>query len=281
MVMSDTTLRAIRKVLFPVDFSKRCNGAARYVEALAGRFEAEILLLHVVDTGTYFYPDEAEPAVAKRLEEFLADELKYFSTRRMCLVGEPAAKIAEVVKSWQPDLVMMPTHGLGAYRRLLLGSVTAKVLHDVDCPVWTGVHSEEAPRLEDIACRNVLCAVDLQDRSASVLEWAAFLAKEYGAGMGLVHATPAPLATPARFPDPEFLAYVEKEAAKRIAQLQAAAGTDAKVFITAGDPAEVVSCAAKDFGADVLVIGRHGGAGHLRHNAYAILRHSPCPVISI
>jgi hypothetical protein len=32
---------AIKKILFPVDFSKRCIGAARYVEAMAGRFEAE------------------------------------------------------------------------------------------------------------------------------------------------------------------------------------------------------------------------------------------------
>jgi nucleotide-binding universal stress UspA family protein len=41
---------------------------------------------------------------------------------------------------------------------------------------------------------------------------------------------------------------------------------------------------AHQFEADLLVIGRHGGAGfeaHLRQNAYAILRESPCPVISI
>jgi nucleotide-binding universal stress UspA family protein len=279
--MSITTPPAIHKILFPVDFSDRCTGAARYVEALAGRFEAELMLLHVVDTGAYFYPEVAQPAIEQRLEEYLAEELKYFSTRRMCVMGEPAAKIAEVVKSWNADLVMMPTHGLGAYRRLLLGSVTAKVLHDVACPVWTGVHSEAAPPLENIACRNVLCAVDFQDRSSRVLEWAAFLAKEYGADLGIVHATPAPPATPTRFPDPDFLTYLETEAGKRIAQLQASARTDARIFVSGGDPAEVVSCAARQFGADIAVIGRHGGAGHLRHNAYAILRQSPCPVISI
>jgi nucleotide-binding universal stress UspA family protein len=275
------TKPAIRKILFPVDFSERCVGAARYVEALAGRFQAELMLLHVVDTGAYFYPDEAQPNVKNRLEEFLAGELKYFATCRMCVVGEPAAKIVEVVKSWKPDLVMLPTHGLGAYRRLLLGSVTAKVLHDVECPVWTGIHSEEAPPLEDIALRKVLCAVDLQDRSASVLTWASFLTKEYGADLGIVHATPAAPATPTRFPDPDFLTYLEAEAGKSIAHLQASVDTSARVFVRGGDPAEVVTCAAKQFGADILIIGRHGGAGHLRHNAYAILRQAPCPVISI
>ena len=41
---------------------------------------------------------------------------------------------------------------------------------------------------------------------------------------------------------------------------------------------------AKDFSVDLLVIGRHNGAGitgRLRHNAYAILRASPCPIISV
>ena len=39
----------LRRILFPVDFSIRCRGAAAYVEALAGRFEAELILLHVVE----------------------------------------------------------------------------------------------------------------------------------------------------------------------------------------------------------------------------------------
>ena len=55
-------------------------------------------------------------------------------------------------------------------------------------------------------------------------------------------------------------------------------------MIDRGDPAEVVTGAAKEFGADLLIIGRHsgsGGKGYLRHNAYAILRKSICPVISL
>jgi nucleotide-binding universal stress UspA family protein len=43
--------------------------------------------------------------------------------------------------------VDLPTHGLGAFRRSLIGSITAKVLHDAECPVWTGVHLAQAPPL--------------------------------------------------------------------------------------------------------------------------------------
>jgi len=78
--------------------------------------------------------------------------------------------------------------------------------------------------------------------------------------------------------------YVAEQAKKEIDALQAQVGTAPHVFISSGDPAKVIASAAKDFDADLLVIGRHGVAGlagNLLQNAYAILRESPGPVISI
>jgi hypothetical protein len=49
----------------------------------------------------------------------------------MAILGDPAHAITDFVASNKVDLVMMPTHGYGPFRQLLLGSVTAKVLHDV------------------------------------------------------------------------------------------------------------------------------------------------------
>ena len=77
----------IKRILFPVDFSERSTGAARYVEAMAGWFQAEIMLLHVVDTGSRWYPEDAKPHLKQQLDHFLADELKYFTTQRVCTVG--------------------------------------------------------------------------------------------------------------------------------------------------------------------------------------------------
>jgi nucleotide-binding universal stress UspA family protein len=276
----------IKKILFPVDFSARSIGAAHYVEFLAGRFDAEIMLLHVVENGTNTLADELLPARQIQLDGFLADELKYFTTLRTCVVGQDAAReIIDSARSWQPDLVMMPTHGFGLYRRLLLGSVTAKVLHDLECPVWTDVHSEQAPALEEITCRRVLCAIDLEDQSACLLRWGAFLAGEYQADLRIVHAIPvAEGGLPGRYFDTEFVASIAAEAKSRIATLQTSCGTKASVEIEAGDPAKVVADVARAFAADLLIIGRHdssGVGGHLRQNAYGILRDSPCPVISI
>jgi len=278
----------IHRILFPVDFSDGCLSVARYVEFMAGLFEAEIMLLNVVGMGEggLTLAEERLPGRQAQLDEFLADELKYFTAERVCVTGDdPVPEIVAAAERWQPDLVMMPTHGLGVFRRLLLGSVTAKILHDLDCPVWTSVHSDAVLPLEQIHCRRILCALDLGDRSQSVLQWAAALAGESEADLGIVHATPELSAGYAGWAlEQEFADSVSKQAAERIEKLQAAAGTAARVFIRGGDSAKVIAAAARDSGADLLVIGRHdatGISGYLRQNAYAILRDSPCPVISI
>jgi nucleotide-binding universal stress UspA family protein len=272
----------IEKILFPVDFSPACANVARYVEAFAGQFEAEIMLLHVVGPGDgeLTLPEELLPLRQAQLNAFLADELKYFSVERVCVTGDdPAPQIAATALRWQPDLVMMPTHGLSAFQRFFFGSVAATILRDIDCPVWTSVHSEIALPLEDIHCRRILVALDLTDRSQSVLAWAAALAAEYQAVLGIVHVTAEmPRAVTAVALQEDLTQSISSQVAKEIESLQKTAGTAARVWIDSGDPPTVIAGASKEFGADLLVIGRHQSGPD---DAYAILRESPCPVISI
>jgi nucleotide-binding universal stress UspA family protein len=275
----------IKRILFPVDFSDSCAGAARYVEAFAGQFEAEIMLLHSVGMGEYNLPEDLLPHRQAQLDKFLAEELKHFTTHRVCVSGDAAPDIVDAARRWHPDLVMMATYGLGTFRRFLIGSVTAKVLHDLHLPVWTAVHAENAPPLERIHCRTVLCALDLSPRSQSVLEWAARLADEFDAKLGIVHATePLPEAYLSGDLEGELTRSVVGNAERRIEIIQAAVGIAGPVFVKSGDPARTVACAAKQFNADLLVMGRHsapGVTGYLRQSAWDILRHSPCPAISI
>lgn len=275
----------IRKILFPVDFSESSTGAARYVEFFAGRFEAEVMMLHAVGMGERTLPEELLPARKAELDAFMADEFKYFTTQRVCEIeDDPAAAIAAEARKWGADLVMLPTHGLGFFRRHLLGSVTAKVLHDVTCPIWTSVHAEAAPPLEGIHCRRIVCALALDPCSARVLDWAGWLAKQYDAKLRIVYAAQPLDASLASWNiEEDYIRQVTAEAEKRIAAFQAEAGTSADVLVTPGTVETVVAGAATDFNADLLVIGRHtgGGVGQLFQSAYAILREAPCPVVSI
>lgn len=265
---------SIKKILFPVDFSQRATGACHYIESIAGRFEAELMVLHVVDLATHLsLAARVQPSRQQQLESFSGGDLGRFVTRALTTLGDPAEEIAKVVKSWGPDLVMMPSYGLGFFRPSLLGSVTAKVLNDVSCPVWTSVHVKDAPPLEQIHYARVLCAVDLSARSQTIVEWANFFAGEYQAELGVTHAIPS-RETPALMADTR----------SRIGTLLTAAGTKATIMVNSGQPAKSVACAAREFQADLLIVGRHSGDGddgYLRHNAFGIIRESPCPVISI
>jgi len=74
---------------------------------------------------------------------------------RMLLRGDPAHEIAEAARSHNAGLIIMATHGYWTLCRLLLGSVTAKVLHETQCPVLTGAHLEESESRE-FSIRRVL-----------------------------------------------------------------------------------------------------------------------------
>ena len=283
------------KILVPVAFSERCQGAAQYAEALACHFHAELVLLHVVaPVPTYWCPDavvmspevtaEAMEQSKAELDRFLGDGLKGIAVTRLVREGDPAQTIVDFAHEEKFDLIVMPTHGYGPFRRFLLGSVTAKVLHDAGIPVWTGPHMESAPAYPKISFRRVLCALDLGAHSQAVLEWAGGFAREYGADLDVVHAIPASTVSVGGFYfDPEWRAHVVNEARDRIAYLQGEVGLPGQARVETGDVAASVRAAAEESHADLVVIGRsHGGPlGRLRANAYAIIRESPCPVAAI
>jgi nucleotide-binding universal stress UspA family protein len=261
----------LKRILFPVDFSDRSRGAAAYVEALAGRFQAELILLHVVEPANYNRTLADEPEITRTsFEKFFGPDLNYLHVKTLVEHGEAARKIVDCAVAHKADLIMMPTQGLGIYRRLIIGSSVAKVLHDADCPVWTGVHLEDAPSLEKVHTEHVLCAVDLKRPSVRVLEWAGHLAREYQAELTLLHVTPGPEEDPG--------------AVSALEELARETGSNAKLQVRQGDPAKIVAEAARDLHADLMVIGRRaeiGLRGRLEVTAYSIIRDSPCPVVSV
>ena len=277
-------MQTLSHILLPVDFSERSVGAAHYAGSLACHFGCELTLLHVLIPMQYEFgavdiagsmlaelcSDRMEQATLE-LGAFLRSDLASLKVRRIVLEGDPAGCIVDFAHNEKSDLIVMPTHGYGPFRRFILGSNTAKVLHDADCPVWTGVHLKEAPVALSIPIRNVLCAVDMGPQSSKTLFWAARLAQEFGARLTLLHAATCG-------PD------IQLAAGEELRRLQGFVGAEADRIVETGEPAHVICAAAERLRADVLVIGRGSAAGvfgRLRTNAYAIIRQSPCPVVSV
>ncbi|HUP02450.1 MAG TPA: universal stress protein [Bryobacteraceae bacterium] len=289
-------MHSISKILLPVDFSERSEAAGRYARALAARFDAELILLHVLTPPQYeFGPFEiAGPSltelyreraqqVTSELEAFQAAELAGVRARQVVLEGDPSPKIVEFAHAERADLIVMPTHGYGPFRRFILGSNTAKVLHDADCPVWTGVHLEQAPPLTAESFRSILCAVDLGAQSSKTLCWAAMLAGEFDAKLTVIHVT-APAGGSPGEQDASWSAAAGESARRELERLQSFVHAPAELAVESGEAPQAICAAAERVKADALVIGRGSAAGvfgRLRTNAYAIIRQSPCPVVSV
>lgn len=288
---------SMERILAPVDFSERSVGAARYVEALAEHFNSQVVLLHVLPPPHYEFSSmevggtvvhdlfEARTAqVQKELDAFLTEELPQLQAERVLLEGDPARKIVEFAHENHTSLIVVPTHGYGPFRRFILGSVTAKILHDADCPVWTGVHLQEAPEVEKISFKTIMVAVDLGPQSEKALAWGKAMADSYQARLIVVHATPSIEGRTGEYFDPDWKKHLAAEAKVEVDKIQEKVACNAEVMIESGDAPEVVCSAAKQVQADLLVIGRGSAAGvfgRLRANAYSIIRQSPCPVASV
>ncbi len=288
---------SLDRILAPVDFSERAIGAVRYTEAIAEHFASKVTLLHVLPPPHYEFSsmevggtvlnelfETRSEQVREELEGFGATELPRLEAERVLLEGDPAGKIIDYAHDEQFGLIVVPTHGYGPFRRFILGSVTAKILHDADCPVWTGVHLEEAPAVDKIHFETVVVAIDLGAQSEKAMLWAAGFAASWKARLVLVHATPAIESHGGEYFDTEWREHLAKEVGAEIETLQRKAGTDAEVIVEGGDSPEVVCNAAQQLQADLLVIGRGSAAGvfgRLRTNAYSIIRQSPCPVVSV
>jgi nucleotide-binding universal stress UspA family protein len=279
----------IQKILFPVDFSASCVAMAAYVKRAAAIFGAKVTLVHGCDLNSLYGLElYARPAseiaeehwnlAREKLESFLASEFPAAGNRRVLLAGDAATMISEIAKKEKYDLILMPTHA-GRFRRMLLGSTTAKVLDDAECPVLTMQHAADiAPR--SLEHRKWVCAIGLTPDSERVLRYAAEAALAAGAELSLLHALRS---SEAEF-EAQKLSEYELSARQRFAELQKKVGCDVPVGIAVGPVKQTLLDAVRESSADVLVVGRspHGGAfGRIRDLTYSLVRDSPCPVVSV
>jgi len=258
----------IHRVLAPVNHSEPSMRMIPYAQAVAARYGAELVLLHVET-------DEELTSI---------DPFGDLKVRRVLYDGDPSDVITGFAKSERIDLIVMPTHGRGVFRRFLIGSVTAEVLHDVDCPVMTGVHIDEQFLVKDVKLHDVLCAIDLGRESPDILRWASQLAADCDTRLDVVHAVPALPGHSVTLSN-DWGAEIAKMARQEVDRAVCAAGIGtAGVFVEEGEPAKAVCSLASKLGCGLLVIGRGTRdqmGGRLTAHAYAIVRQSPCPVISI
>lgn len=142
---------AIRRVLAPTDFSDSSAPAVRYAAELAGKFGAELTLLHVVQDLTLVVPDVmmptpvAAPALNDMVEGAKAGlgtfvqklGLEPLRPKTEVRIGAPAAEIVAAAQELKADLLCIGTHGRTGLAHFLLGSVAERIVRHAPCPVLT------------------------------------------------------------------------------------------------------------------------------------------------
>ena len=286
----------IKTILAPVDFSERTDAEIKQAAALARRFAAKLLLLHVIPNVGRLNP--ADPAAAKAYDEdFDADvqtgikkALVDLGTRAapgvetepLVIVGDATAEIEGVAKQRHIDLmVLSPAHSSRLWRNLK-GSIALKTLEDLACPILLTVDTES----EDPNYATVGCMVDFRDGGERLLRWADDLATSIGAKLKVFYVisiipgggAPAPSEDQIEVKKAEMLAEVERMVARE--------AINAEAFVVAGDSLEVLPPALAQAGVDVLVTGRRAneevvGAFGLHRDLVDVAERSPCPILSI
>ena len=284
----------IQNILFPVDFSPACVAMAPFVQRAAALLSAKVTLVHVFDptahSGFELYvrplPDDEEGhriLAQEKLSSFLASEFPPNDNARALVCGDVATRICEFARERRFDLIVMPTHA-GRFRRMLLGSTTAKVLDEAECPVMTTQHAETiAPR--PLEHREWVCAIGLAPNSERVLRYAAQAAASVNANLSIIHAIPGEPGLAVQLDLEEEVQSAERrEARRRLDELQRVVGSHARTLVAIGPVKEALLETARRSGSDALMIGRGPGpgtSGRIRDLTYAVIRDAPCPVLSI
>ncbi|MDX9974933.1 MAG: universal stress protein [FCB group bacterium] len=289
----------IRRILCPIDFSPFSVEAYACAQSLASHYGATLHVQHLVELwndGSKTAPpmnlfDEYRRASIQegeeRLERFV-EAHPYDGVRPEPYVqeGVPADRILALAEELAVDLVVMGTHGRRGLNRLMLGSVTERVLRNAPCLVLVAGNAsgDSAPpgkAGDAVPFRRILCCTDFSDTSEKAVAQALSLAEAYGAEMTLVHVLD-------ESPDAAGIQVRIAGATQQLEQLVSSVsrkkGT-VSIAVRVGRPYAQIIQAATDINADLTVMGVRGrnalDVAVFGSTTYRVIQLGSCPVLVV
>jgi nucleotide-binding universal stress UspA family protein len=301
----------IHRILCPIDFSEHSRRSLQYAAATARWYGARLTVLHVLrympsfdlvpllasDTTERIWLDDLQrQQLAEAADRFVKDVVGHgaevdLEVRDAAQVHREIVARAEAIHA---DLVIMGTHGRSGYERLLLGSITEKVLRSAAAPVMVVPRQAgTAVPAGDVTFDRVLCAIDFSPVSVSALTYAMSLAEEADATLTLVNVIDVP-----EQPDADggvvdvALAQARAAArADRLSRLRALVPESVRTYcrldttVEEGKPYREILRLAAEKESDLVVIGAqgHGPLGQMLFGSTAnhVVRAAPCPVLAV
>lgn len=294
-----------KHILCPIDFSETSIRALTYAASLATLYEAQLEVLHVVPAfedgvaaqgrdghsgarGTMAREDIIA-AIRRSLHEAGVSGL---NPNVLAQEGRAHEIITRRAQAQPADLLVMGTHGRGGFNRLLLGSVTEKVLRTAPCPVLTVPLAAPAVTTPPVVFRQILCAIDYSPSAIKALQYGLDLGRQTDGCVTVLYAL--------EYLDPEepcahvdfdirrrrqhFIQHAQERLHAQLAQgTTSACEIRERVAIDRAYKAILQHAIASQ--ADLIVMGAQGTAGLelmvYGSNTQHVVRAATCPVLTV
>ncbi len=195
----------LKNILCTTDFSDFSNYAVPYGIRLAKEFGAKLYVCHVIDiTPVAAYGETVIQWVdqQKAVTEYAQDQLNQLigeqalDVEQLITVGHPVDDITRLARENEIDLAIAATHGRSGFKRVVLGSVTERLMQTLPCPLMS-VRSPEkdigSPSDQEIRIKKILVGCDFSADSILAFEYALSLAQEFQSELHLAHVIEPPI----------------------------------------------------------------------------------------
>lgn len=264
------------KLLVATDGSEFSKSAIREALNLAKICSSKLIAVSVVKTSTEY--ESLMPQVVEKDEKEVTEHLE--SVKNMAakegidceiivhLSEEPYQDIVDEGEKKQVNMIIVGTHGRAGLKRLMMGSVTAKVIGHAPCNVLI------VPLDAKVDCRNILVATDGSIYSEMASREAVSIAKRSGGSLLALSVAKRDENIP-----------VAKESVNVVKELAEREGIKVETLTLKGEPCETIVKAAEQRNIGLVVVGSHGRTGIERllmgSVTERVIGHSKSPVLVV
>jgi nucleotide-binding universal stress UspA family protein len=266
----------IKNILVPLDGSRLSETVLPLAAMLAQQNQAKLILFHIIEQnppdtvhGERHLTDQQEASsyleqVRQSVQAGVTVELHVHTSAEKNVAGS----IVEHSKELGVDLIVMCAHGQSGLQKRIFGNIAQEVLNMGDVPVLL-LSPEKELRAESCNCQCILVPLDGDPDHEAGLEMAVELSQSCHASLHLVMVVhelstlPGEQAASAVLLPSAASALLEigcEEGELYLAELMGKL-LDKQIRVTGevqrGDPARQIVRAAKEFQADMIVLGTH------------------------
>ena len=281
------------RILVATDFSPISTRALDYAVSLARRYESRVYLAHVISPDAYplTAPEVTVRSVDKQLMEaktktqglLMADRFHGVPYEVYIETGALWPVLDRIIKKYGIDLVVVGTHGMGAVKKVLIGSGAEQIFRQCPEPVLTVGPAVEDRYPTEREFKNILFATDFGLGAEREAAFAFSLGQEHDATVTLLYVV-------RHMEDysEDGMALKREAIRNQLRELVPEHGDvwcQTQLRMRVGDPAEEILRVAEETSADLIVMGakhRAGLPGHVPGTkAYKVVTRSHCPVLTV